>query len=111
FAAEMAGAGPIPADVVAARSPREAVAEADVLCAATTSLQPVFDGRDLKPGAHINGIGSYRPDMQEIDAETVRRARVVVDSLSAVMAEAGDLLIPLDAGAITRDHISAELGQ
>src|SRR5690606_22846756 len=41
FAAEMAGAGPIPADVVAARSPREAVAEADVLCAATTSLQPV----------------------------------------------------------------------
>lgn len=111
FAAEMAGHGPIPADIRVAASPREAVAEADVICAATTSRAPVFDGRDLKPGTHVNGIGSFTPQMQEIDVETVRRARVVVDSVGAVLAEAGDLIIPLEAGDITRSHIDTELGQ
>jgi len=111
FVAEMAGYGPIPADVRIAKTPREAVAEADVICTATTSRTPVFDGHDLKPGAHVNGIGSYTPLMQENDLTTVRRARVIVDSFEAVLAEAGDLIIPLNAGDITRDHIAAELGE
>jgi ornithine cyclodeaminase len=111
FAAEMAGRGPIPADVTVAANPREAVAGADIICAATTSRTPVFDGRDLEPGAHVNGIGSFTPGMQEIDAETVRRARIVVDSVEAALAEAGDLLIPLKARLIDRAHISTELGQ
>ena len=111
FVEEMAGQGPIASDVTIARSPREAVAEADVICAATTSRTPVFDGRDLRPGAHVNGIGSFTPQMQEIDAETVRRARVVVDSYEAALAEAGDLIIPLQDGTISRDHIAAELGE
>jgi len=111
FAAEMAGHGPIPADIRIAESPRQAVAEADVICTATTSRKPVFDGRDLKPGIHINGIGSFTPQMQEIDAFAVRRARVVVDSIAAVLAEAGDLIIPLNAGEIDRGHIDTELGE
>ena len=111
FAAEMAGAGPIPADVRVAANPREAVGEADVICTATTTRTPVFDGRDLKPGTHINGIGSFTPEMQEIDATTVRRGRVFVDSVEAALAEAGDLIIPLNAGEITLDHISTELGE
>lgn len=111
FVAEMAGYGPIPADVRIAGSPREAVVEADIICTATTSREPVFDGRDLQPGTHINGIGSYTPQMQEIDVAAVRRSRVFVDSFEAVLAEAGDLIIPLAAGDITRDHIAAELGQ
>ena len=108
---EMAGYGPIPADVTIAHSPRDAVVEADVICAATTSRAPVFDGRDLRPGTHVNGIGSFTPQMQEIDAETVRRARVVVDSYEAALAEAGDLIVPLHDGTITRAHIAAELGE
>ncbi len=111
FAAEMAGHGPIPVDIRIAESPRQAVAEADVICTATTSRKPVFDGRDLKPGAHINGIGSFTPQMQEIDAYAVRSARVVVDSVEAALAEAGDLIIPLNAGEIDRDHIDTELGE
>ncbi|MBP9501852.1 MAG: hypothetical protein KBF17_06825 [Candidatus Promineofilum sp.] len=111
FAAEMAGYGPIPLDVRIAESPRQAVAEADVICTATTSRKPVFDGGDLKPGAHINGIGSFTPQMQEIDAYAVRSARVVVDSVAAALAEAGDLIIPLNAGEIGRDHIDTELGE
>ena len=80
-------------------------------CAATTSRTPVFDGRDLRPGTHVNGIGSFTPEMQEIDATTVRRARVIVDSRAAALAEAGDLIIPLRAGEIDLDHISTELGE
>ena len=111
FAAEMAGAGPIPDDIIIAQTPREAVTAADVICAATTTRTPVFDGRDLRPGTHVNGIGSYTPEMQEIDTTTVRRARVFVDSVEAALAEAGDLIIPLNAGEIDRDHINTEIGE
>jgi len=111
FVAEMAGTGPIPSDVTIAATPRAALAEADIVCAATTSRTPVFDGRDLRPGTHVNGIGSFTPEMQEIDATTVRRARVVVDSRAAALVEAGDLIIPLRAGEIDLDHVSTELGE
>ena len=72
--------------------PSEAVASADIIMAATTSATPLFDGRLLKPGTHVTGVGSFTPDMQEIDAVTVDRARVVVDSREACLAEAGDLI-------------------
>ena len=85
--------------------------EADVVCTATSSLDPVFAHADLKPGVHINGVGSYRPDMAEIPAETVIAAKVVVDHRPACLAEAGDLLKPLAQGLITEAHIHAELGQ
>jgi ornithine cyclodeaminase len=73
---------------------REAVRRADIVIAATNSAAPLFDGKDLQPGTHVTGVGSFRRDMQEIDAATVRRARVVVDSREACRAEAGDLVIP-----------------
>ncbi|HID54219.1 MAG TPA: hypothetical protein EYP41_19545 [Anaerolineae bacterium] len=85
--------------------------EADIICAATTSHTPVFAATDLKPGVHINGVGSFTPAMQEIDAATVRRARVVVDSAEAALEEAGDLIIPIEQGLITPKHIYAELGE
>ncbi|MEK7311593.1 MAG: ornithine cyclodeaminase family protein, partial [Chloroflexota bacterium] len=111
MAAELAGRGPIPTDLRVAKSPREAVTEADIICTATTSTTPVYDGRDVKPGTHVNGIGSYTPTMQENDAELVRRALVVIDSRESALAEAGDLIIPLHAGIIGEDHIHAELGE
>ena len=111
FAAEMAGFGPIPADVRVAATPQEAVRDADVICTATIATRPVFDDADLKPGVHINGIGAYTPEMAEVPPETVARALVVVDSREAVLAEAGDLIQPIKAGIITPDHIRAELGE
>ena len=84
----------------------DAVAEADIVAAATTARKPVFDGRSLRPGTHVTGVGSFTPEMQEIDAETIRRARVVVDSREACAAEAGDLIV---AGALGR--IAAEIGE
>ncbi len=102
---------PIPKDITTARSPREAVDGADIICTATTSTSPVFVDGDLKVGVHINGIGSYTPEMQEIDEETVQTAKVVVDSREACWAEAGDLIVPLQKGLIDREHIYAELGE
>jgi ornithine cyclodeaminase len=111
MAGDLAGRDPIPADVAVATSPAEAISEADVICTATTSETPVFDGAGLRPGTHINAIGSYTPTMQEVDATTITRALVVVDSKEAVLAEAGDLLVPIGRGEITADIIHAELGQ
>ena len=88
-----------------------AVSQADIICAATSSYTPVFDGRALKPGAHVNGVGSFRTTMQEIDLATVQRSLVVVDSREAMWEEAGDLVIPLNAGDIAESHIHAELGE
>jgi ornithine cyclodeaminase/alanine dehydrogenase-like protein (mu-crystallin family) len=111
FAAEMAGVGPIPLTVQVVDGPQAAVSEADIVCTATTSTTPVFHGRDLKPGAHVNAVGAYTPEMQEVDVETIRRSLVVVDSRASVLAEAGDLMIPLAAGEIQESHIHAELGE
>jgi ornithine cyclodeaminase len=112
YAAEMSRrGGHIPGALRVAGSPAEAVREAGVICTATTSAQPVFDDADVQPGTHINGIGSYTPHMQEVPAATVARARVVVDSRSASLAEAGDLLIPLAQGLIGQDHIAGEIGE
>jgi ornithine cyclodeaminase len=111
FVTEMAGGGPIPQNVQAVADAATAVRGADIICTATTSRTPVFDGRDLKPGAHINAIGSFLPTMQEIDIIAVQQAIVVVDSREGALAEAGDLIIPIQQGIITEAHIYAELGE
>jgi ornithine cyclodeaminase/alanine dehydrogenase len=91
--------------------PRAAVSGADVVTCATTSPTPLFAGADLRPGTHVDAVGAFRPETREVDTETVRRARVVVDAYAAALAEAGDLLIPLAEGAITREHVVAELAE
>jgi alanine dehydrogenase len=109
FATEMGQRLSLPVRV--ASTPSEAVSGADVICTATTCTNPVFDDTDVRPGTHINGVGAYTPQMQEIPAETVLRAKVVIDHREASLAEAGDLLIPLRQGRMTEAHIYAELGE
>lgn len=94
-----------------ARDRRAAALHADVITCATTSPRPVFAGRHLGPGAHVDAVGSFRPGTREVDTETVKRARVIVDTYHGAWAEAGDLLIPIKAGAITRRHVKAELAE
>jgi ornithine cyclodeaminase/alanine dehydrogenase-like protein (mu-crystallin family) len=99
-------------ELLAADTPSQAVREALVVCAATTSSTPVFDGADLRPGAHVNGVGSYKPEMQEIDCGALRRAsKIVVDSREAAMAEAGDLIIAIERGEIQPSDVYAEIGE
>lgn len=111
FAEELAGEGPIPQKVQVAGSADEAVHGAHVVCTATSSPTPVFSGSALSEGSHVNAVGSFRTDMQEVDAETVSRALVVVDSREAAREEAGDLMIPIGEGVFGFDHIHAELGE
>ena len=111
FVTEMRGQGAIPNNLLVAESPKQALDCADIVCTATTSRSPVFDGGDLQPGTHINSVGAFTPDMQEVDAETIRSASVFVDSHKSVLAEAGDLIVPIREGVVTEDHICAELGE
>ena len=111
FVADMAGRGRVPRNLRAAESPAQAAEEADIVCTATTSTHPVFADADVKSGAHISAIGSYTPEMQEVPAETVTRAKIVVDSRPATLAETGDLLKPMQAGLFDETHIHAELGE
>ncbi len=97
-------------DVEVASRP-ELLSSADIVCTATTSLTPVFRAEHLKAGCHINGVGSYRPDMTEIPHAAVCGAKVVVDQRAACLKEAGDILTPLAKGLITESHIHAELGE
>jgi ornithine cyclodeaminase/alanine dehydrogenase-like protein (mu-crystallin family) len=103
--------GRIPADVRVAASPAEAVREADIICTATTPHTPVVPDEALKAGAHLNGIGSFTPEMREIGPATVRRARVVVDSREAAWTEAGDLIMAKRDGLFSERDVYAEIGE
>lgn len=106
FAQEMARELGAPVESVYSRA---CAAESDVLCTCTTSTTPLFDGHLLRPGTHLNCIGAFRPDTREVDSVTVLRSRVVVDTYEGAFAEAGDLLIPMSEGVVTRTHILADL--
>lgn len=91
--------------------PVEAARGADVICAATTSSTPVFPTDAADPGVHVNGVGSFKPDMQEIAGELLLRARVFVDARDAALEEAGDLIVPIGKGLFGEDHIAADIGE
>ncbi len=98
-------------EIRAADSPAQIVAEADIICTASSSSTPLFDGSLVKPGTHINGIGSHSPNARELDTAIIRRSKVIVDSMEACLKEAGDIMIPLEEGAISQTHLHAELGE
>lgn len=87
------------------------VSEADIVCTCTTSPTPVFAGSELRPGAHINAVGAYTPETRELDTETVLRGRVVVETREAALAEAGDLLVPIEEGVFAAEDVAADLSE
>ena len=98
-------------EVVAVDSSKDAVTGVDIVTTCSTAAEPVFDGSWITEGTHINGIGSHRPDLRELDTTIIKRSKIVVDSKAACLAEAGDLILPIKEGAITEGHIYAELGE
>jgi Predicted ornithine cyclodeaminase, mu-crystallin homolog len=98
--------------ISAAASAAEAVSDADIITCVTTSSTPVFDGRLVKKGCHINGVGSYTPTMNEIDEYIVTNAdKVYVDTRNGVLNESGDLIIPIQKGSFSADSVTGELGE
>ncbi|MGB8265045.1 MAG: ornithine cyclodeaminase family protein [Candidatus Velthaea sp.] len=86
--------------VIAVRNAHDAIVESDVVCTMTSASRPVFEGRWLKDGTHVNAAGSNRLTAQEIDVETVRRAAIVtVDDVAQAKVESGDLRVASEAGA------------
>ena len=109
FAHEMAGAVGCP--IGTAASVREAMRGADVVVAVTAAREPITDAAWLEPGMHLCAVGSSTADMRELDAASVARCRVFVDSRASAAAEAGDLLLARAEGRIGPDHVLAELGE
>jgi alanine dehydrogenase len=97
-------------DITLAASPDELL-QADIICTATSSGTPLFDGNKVREGTHINGIGSHTPGARELDTAVVKRSKFVGDSREACFKEAGDIIIPVNAGEITESHFYAELGE
>lgn len=96
------------ADVAA--TPTQAASGATIVCTTTASPTPILEGDALRPGAHVNAVGACFPTTREVDTRAVARARLYVDRRESALAEPGDILIPLKEGAITTDHIVAEVG-
>lgn len=90
----------------------EAAASADIITTVTGACRPLFAGSLVRPGTHINGIGSCTPQQAELDAQLIARAgKIYADTLDGVLHEAGDLMQALASGAITEQRITGELGQ
>jgi alanine dehydrogenase len=98
------------AQLIASASPDAAVDQADVIVLVTASREPVLRRTAVRDGAHICAVGACRPDQREMDTALVRDARVFVDSRTGALAEAGDIVIPIQEGAIDASHIVGELG-
>jgi ornithine cyclodeaminase/alanine dehydrogenase len=109
FAKEMSRKYQIPVEAMS--RPEEVVKDSDILVTATTSKVPVFQGREVTPGTHINAIGAFTPQAREVDEDLVQAAKIVVDTYEGTQAEAGDLLIPIQMGLITMEDIYAELSE
>ena len=92
----------------------QAVREADVICACTHSAEPVVRREWLRPGTHVNSVG-YNTAGREVDAATFRDALLVVESRAAALAKppagSNDIAMAIAEGAMTPDHVHAELGE
>jgi ornithine cyclodeaminase len=102
--------GKLKAKLHAAASPAEAMANTDIVSAATTSHKPVFMAGEVRPGMHINAAGTHTAEGIEVPAETIARSRVTVDSRSATLVESGEIAIPL-RDKLIKDADIAEIGE
>jgi len=98
-------------DIIKATSPEQVLEEADIICTASSSPTPLFDGSKVREGTHINGVGSHTPKAREMDTAIIKRSKVIADSYDACLREAGDIIIPIEEGAIDKSHLCAELGE
>lgn len=105
--AEELAAGGIAAAAV--RDLEAAVRAADIVTCATMSREPLVRGAWLPPGCHLDLVGAFTPEMRETDEEAMRKGEVFVDTFAGALAEAGDLLHAIEAGALARDAIRADL--
>ena len=88
---------------------REGLALADIVTCATTAREPVILGAEVRPGTHVDLVGAFTREMRESDDALVANAQVFVDTRAGALKEAGDLVQPIEAGALAPDHVVAEM--
>lgn len=96
--------------IKSAGSADEAIENADVITSVTTSKKATFDGNKVKEGAHVNGVGSYTPQMAEIDEALILRADKIYCDTKDALVESGDITQPIEAGKFSLDDVTGELG-
>lgn len=94
--------------IQAAADLETAVRDADIICTATMSKEPLIRGEWLQAGQHLDLIGAFRPDMREVDDEAMKRARLFVDSRATTVHHIGEIMMPIASGAISEGHIAAD---
>ena len=90
---------------------KESLLEADIVCTTTPSSSPLFETDEIKPGCHLNVVGSHQPSFREVPTGLVARSKIIVDKREACEQEAGDLIIPVQEGSWSFEHLHGELGQ
>ena len=93
------------------KTAQQAVENADIICTVTSSPEALVMGDWISRGSHINAVGSSTPFSRELDTAAIVRATLFTDRYESIFNEAGDFLIPKKEGAITDDHVKAELGE
>ena len=90
---------------------KESLLEADIICTTTPAQSPLFETDEIKPGCHLNVVGSHQPSFREVPTGLVARSKIIVDKREACEQEAGDLIIPVQEGSWSFEHLHGELGQ
>jgi ornithine cyclodeaminase/alanine dehydrogenase len=98
-------------EIAKAESLDDILTNADIICTATSSPTPIFNGDRVREGTHINAVGSHSPNTRELDTAIIKRSKIIADSCEACLNEAGDIIIPISEGAIDKSQIYAELGE
>jgi len=93
------------------KNAQQAVEHADIICTVTSSKEPVVMGEWIAPGTHINAVGSSTPFTRELDTPAILRSKLFADRYESLFNEAGDFLIPKKEGAVTDEHVKAEIGE
>lgn len=96
---------------ITAGSPAIAVADADIICTVTTAAEPILSGADVRPGTHVNVVGSSHAGPAEIDAALVAAARFVADHRPSVLAQGAEFLHARSAGLVGDAHVVGEIGE
>jgi len=90
---------------------KESLLEADIVCTTTPASSPLFETDEIKPGCHLNVVGSHQPSFREVPTALVARSKIIVDKREACEQEAGDLIIPAQEGSWSFEQVHGELGQ
>ncbi len=86
-----------------------AISRSDIVSAATLTKTPLIHGKWLKSGTHVDSVGAFTPEMRETDDEVVKNATIFCDTFAGGLKEAGDIVIPINAGIINKEKVVADL--